>query len=94
MGRGSDVFLHRYCDYALFLAPENEPHSCYYTQAKNVVNYLRIIHQILAPGGVWINLGMESMSMSRASVDSEPLQVLSFGTLRKTPQATPRLNST
>ena len=26
-------------------------------QAKNVVNYLRIIHDILAPGGVWINLG-------------------------------------
>jgi len=22
------------------------------------VNYLRIIHRILAPGGVWINLGM------------------------------------
>lgn len=27
------------------------------TQAKNIVNYLRIIHRILAPGGVWINLG-------------------------------------
>ncbi|KXN89205.1 UPF0586 protein C9orf41 [Leucoagaricus sp. SymC.cos] len=26
-------------------------------QAKNIVNYLRIIHKILAPGGVWINLG-------------------------------------
>jgi carnosine N-methyltransferase len=26
-------------------------------QAKNFVNYLRIIHRILAPGGVWINLG-------------------------------------
>ncbi|CDO77418.1 hypothetical protein BN946_scf184857.g25 [Trametes cinnabarina] len=26
-------------------------------QAKNIVNYLRIIHRILAPGGVWINLG-------------------------------------
>ncbi|KAG7445355.1 N2227-domain-containing protein [Guyanagaster necrorhizus] len=25
--------------------------------AKNIVNYLRIIHRILAPGGVWINLG-------------------------------------
>lgn len=36
------------------------------------MNYLRIIHRILAPGGVWINLGMESMSsMSRSSVDSE-----------------------
>ncbi|CAL1709816.1 unnamed protein product [Somion occarium] len=26
-------------------------------QAKNIVNYLRIIHRILAPGGVWINFG-------------------------------------
>lgn len=29
---------------------------CYF-QAKNIVNYLRIVHKILAPGGVWINLG-------------------------------------
>ena len=28
-----------------------------HVQAKNIVNYLRIIHKILAPGGVWINLG-------------------------------------
>ncbi len=27
------------------------------SKAKNIVNYLRIIHNILAPGGVWINLG-------------------------------------
>ena len=26
-------------------------------QAKNFVHYLRVIHRILAPGGVWINLG-------------------------------------
>lgn len=26
-------------------------------QAKNFVNYLRVIHRILTPGGVWINLG-------------------------------------
>jgi carnosine N-methyltransferase len=26
-------------------------------QAKNIINYLRIIHRILAPGGVWINMG-------------------------------------
>ena len=26
-------------------------------QAKNLINYLRIIHRKLAPGGVWINLG-------------------------------------
>ena len=44
----------------------------YYAQAKNIVNYLRIIHRILAPGGVWINLGMETIpSMSHASFDSE-----------------------
>ena len=28
-----------------------------WSQAKNIVNYLRILHRILAPGGVWINLG-------------------------------------
>ncbi|KAH9911822.1 N2227-domain-containing protein [Epithele typhae] len=32
--------------------------TCFFIDtAKNVVNYLRIIHHILAPGGVWINLG-------------------------------------
>ncbi|KAI0698982.1 N2227-domain-containing protein [Cerioporus squamosus] len=44
----------------------SEPHSgqwdavltCFFIDtAKNIVNYLRIIHHILAPGGVWINLG-------------------------------------
>lgn len=43
-----------------------EPHAghwdavltCFFIDtAKNVVNYLNIIHRILAPGGVWINLG-------------------------------------
>lgn len=45
---------------------EGEPQSgqwnaimtCFFIDtAKNVVNYLRIIHRILAPGGIWINLG-------------------------------------
>ncbi|PPQ65915.1 hypothetical protein CVT24_011248 [Panaeolus cyanescens] len=32
--------------------------TCFFIDtAKNIVNYLRIIHDILAPGGVWINLG-------------------------------------
>jgi len=32
--------------------------TCFFIDtAKNVVNYLRIFHKILAPGGVWINLG-------------------------------------
>ena len=32
-------------------------HATTYPQAKNVVNYLRIVHRLLAPGGVWVNLG-------------------------------------
>ncbi|OBZ76846.1 hypothetical protein A0H81_03380 [Grifola frondosa] len=45
---------------------EGEPQSgqwdailtCFFIDtSKNIVNYLRIIHRILAPGGVWINLG-------------------------------------
>ena len=50
--------------------------SRYHTQAKNIVNYLRIIHRILAPGGVWINLGMESipfMSGSQITLRTGPL---------------------
>ncbi|TRM67153.1 N2227-like protein-domain-containing protein [Schizophyllum amplum] len=32
--------------------------TCFFIDtAKNIVNYLRIIHRLLAPGGVWINLG-------------------------------------
>ncbi|KAF9001139.1 N2227-like protein-domain-containing protein [Cyathus striatus] len=32
--------------------------TCFFIDtAKNIVNYLRIIHKKLAPGGVWINLG-------------------------------------
>ncbi|KAI6100907.1 N2227-domain-containing protein [Pisolithus croceorrhizus] len=45
---------------------ENEPQAgkwdailtCFFIDtAKNIVNYLRVLHRILAPGGVWINLG-------------------------------------
>ncbi|KAG8216200.1 putative carnosine N-methyltransferase [Butyriboletus roseoflavus] len=45
---------------------ESEPHAgqwdavltCFFIDtAKNIVSYLRVIHRILAPGGVWINLG-------------------------------------
>ncbi|KIY48057.1 N2227-domain-containing protein [Fistulina hepatica ATCC 64428] len=45
---------------------ESEPQSgqwdailtCFFIDtAKNIVDYLRIIHKILAPGGVWINIG-------------------------------------
>ncbi|TFY62950.1 hypothetical protein EVJ58_g3544 [Rhodofomes roseus] len=32
--------------------------TCFFIDtAKNIVNYLRVIHRILAPGGVWVNLG-------------------------------------
>ena len=57
MGRSADVFLHRYGERPLsrdiWSAVDTR-----FAQAKNIVNYLRIIHRILAPGGVWINLGM------------------------------------
>ncbi|KIY53912.1 N2227-domain-containing protein [Fistulina hepatica ATCC 64428] len=45
---------------------ESEPQSgqwdailtCFFIDtAKNIVNYLRIMHKILTPGGVWINVG-------------------------------------
>ncbi|KAF5325336.1 hypothetical protein D9619_010108 [Psilocybe cf. subviscida] len=49
----------------IFGDPESTPSgswdavlSCFFIDtAKNIVNYLRIIHRILAPGGVWVNLG-------------------------------------
>ncbi|KAG2069399.1 N2227-domain-containing protein [Suillus decipiens] len=32
--------------------------TCFFIDtAKNIINYLRIIHRILTPGGVWINIG-------------------------------------
>lgn len=32
--------------------------TCFFIDtAKNIVNYLRIIHRILTPGGIWINCG-------------------------------------
>ncbi|KAI0249331.1 N2227-like protein [Lactifluus subvellereus] len=32
--------------------------TCFFTDtAKNIVDYLRIIHRILSPRGIWINLG-------------------------------------
>lgn len=34
-------------------------------KAKNIVNYLRIFHTILASGGVWINLGDPSFVRGR-----------------------------
>jgi carnosine N-methyltransferase len=45
---------------------EPEPHAgewdavltCFFIDtAKNIISYLKTIHKILAPGGVWINLG-------------------------------------
>ncbi|KAI0265419.1 N2227-domain-containing protein [Gloeopeniophorella convolvens] len=49
--------------------------TCFFIDtAKNIVNYLRIIHRILAPGGVWINLGpllwhFESNTTSDPSIE-------------------------
>ncbi|CAE6418216.1 unnamed protein product [Rhizoctonia solani] len=48
------------------LSSEPEPHAgewdavltCFFIDtAKNIISYLKTIHKILAPGGVWINLG-------------------------------------
>ena len=39
-------------------------------KAKNIVNYLRIFHRILAPGGVWINLGSLSFAWEGFGADS------------------------
>ena len=53
MGRHFDVLFHRY-------GWSDETYAFFYLillQAKNVTNYLRVIHKILAPGGVWVNLG-------------------------------------
>ena len=63
MGRDHDLLLYRHGSSSplhLFclLFPLGLTWSLLTIQAKNVVNYLRIIHRILAPGGVWINLGM------------------------------------
>lgn len=43
---------------SLALNPAKPPQS----QAKNIVNYLNVIYELLAPGGVWINLGTAVIS--------------------------------
>lgn len=60
MGCHPDMFFHRHgmplivlCAFAMY-----DPANAIMPQAKNIVNYLRILHRILAPGGVWINLGV------------------------------------
>ena len=52
--RYTNVFLHRYCKFSVCTL-DSKPYK--YAQAKNIINYLRIIHRKLARGGVWINLG-------------------------------------
>ena len=54
MGRRADLLLYRYSQYMSrsYVHPPLTP-----LQAKNIVNYLRTIHRILTPGGVWINCG-------------------------------------
>lgn len=71
MGRRLDLFLHRHRTYHCQFS------SCLLNlitiQAKNIVNYLRIIHHILAPGGVWINLGGRYLRLDRSVRRSELL---------------------
>lgn len=55
LGRHRHLLFHRH---GKFLPPPHPLRIFIDTlQAKNIVNYLRIIHRKLAPGGVWINLG-------------------------------------
>ena len=54
------MLLHRHSTLPDFISrstQNNNSSNIVTFQAKNIVNYLRIIHRILAPGGVWINLG-------------------------------------
>lgn len=56
-------------DFEDIFAPKSDPEedetgqwdavlTCFFIDtAKNIVNYLRTIHRILAPGGVWVNCG-------------------------------------
>lgn len=51
-----------------------EPELTSISQAKNIVNYLRIIHRILKPGGIWINLGeLASLALRSSSRHTGPL---------------------
>lgn len=46
------------------------PYTHRHLQAKNIVNYLRIIHRKLASGGVWINLGtIRSITICIGNID-------------------------
>jgi len=58
MGRDYDVLLHRH---GMKISVAVSAHKFQLSsQAKNIVNYLRLLHRIIAPGGVWINLGGSS----------------------------------
>ncbi|KAG5341441.1 hypothetical protein C0989_010381 [Termitomyces sp. Mn162] len=63
-------------------------------KAKNIVNYLRVIHRILAPGGVWVNLGESHSYYSNAHGDiGAGFQVRCCGIGRTTIQTIHRSNS-
>jgi carnosine N-methyltransferase len=60
-GQWDAVLTCFFIDTVTIILPHTGNNRCFLTitstKAKNVINYLRIIHKILAPGGVWINLG-------------------------------------
>ena len=56
VGCGADLFLYRHRESMRSYARKSLSRG----QAKDIVNYLKIIHRLLAPGGVWINLGLRS----------------------------------
>lgn len=92
MGCHLDVFLHWYGK-CTFLHVYLNGLTVRCRKAKNIVNYLRILHRILAPGGVWINLGKSLTPFVFEIPSSSCMQDLYFGILKTTIQTTHQLNS-
>lgn len=46
-------------------------------KAKNIVNYLTVIYELLAPGGVWINLGAVVSTLLENHLNAESAMFLS-----------------